>query len=58
MFDQVLEKIYLYDYSNYSKIIKKTKTLSFAGAWENIDDSVFNDLTKNLISMCIIPDEL
>jgi hypothetical protein len=31
------------------KNIKK-KTLSFAGAWKNIDDSVFDDLTKNLIN--------
>ena len=31
------------------KNIKK-KTLSFAGAWQDIDDSVFNDLTKNLIT--------
>ena len=30
------------------KNIKK-KTLSFAGAWKDIDDSVFDDLTKNLI---------
>jgi hypothetical protein len=31
------------------KNIKK-KTLSFAGAWKDIDDSVFDDLTKNLIN--------
>lgn len=31
------------------KNIKK-KTLSFAGAWKDIDDSVFDDLTKNLIT--------
>jgi len=30
------------------KNIKK-KTLSFAGAWKDIDDSVFDDLTKHLI---------
>lgn len=30
------------------KNIKK-KTMSFAGAWQDIDDSVFNDLTINLI---------
>ncbi|ASB50946.1 hypothetical protein [Alkalitalea saponilacus] len=28
---------------------KKDKNLSFAGAWRNIDDSVFEDLTDNLI---------
>ena len=31
-------------------ISKKSKTLSFAGAWKDIDDSVFNDLASNLIS--------
>ena len=29
---------------------KKAKILSFAGAWKNIDGSVLNDLTENLIS--------
>ena len=28
----------------------KARTLSFAGAWEDIDDSVYKDLTDNLIS--------
>lgn len=28
---------------------KKAKILSFAGAWENIDDGLFNELTDNLI---------
>jgi hypothetical protein len=28
---------------------KKDKNLSFAGAWVNIDDSVFVNLTDNLI---------
>ncbi len=28
---------------------KKDKNLSFAGAWANIDDSVFVNLTDNLI---------
>ena len=28
----------------------KNKILSFAGAWENIDNSVFDDFTKHLIS--------
>jgi hypothetical protein len=36
-----------------SKLEKDTnsryKTLSFAGAWQDIDDSVYNDLTSNLI---------
>jgi len=32
------------------EIHKKTKNLSFAGAWQNIDDSVLKDLTENLIS--------
>jgi hypothetical protein len=29
---------------------KKRKILSYAGAWSNMDESAFNDLTKNLIS--------
>jgi hypothetical protein len=29
---------------------KKTKTSSFAGAWQNIDDSILSELTENLIS--------
>lgn len=33
-----------------NEIIKKTKTLSFAGAWKSIDDSVFTELTDKLIS--------
>jgi len=32
------------------EISKKTKTLSFAGSWQNIDDSVFSDFTENLIN--------
>ena len=28
----------------------KKKTLSFAGAWQDIDNSVFDDLTDNLIN--------
>lgn len=32
------------------KISNKTKTLSLAGAWKNIDDTLFNDLTSNLIN--------
>jgi len=31
-------------------ISKKTKTLSFAGSWQDIDNSVFNELTANLIN--------
>ena len=31
-------------------ISKSAKTLTFAGAWKDIDDSVFNELTDNLIS--------
>jgi hypothetical protein len=27
----------------------KKRTLSFAGAWQDIDNSVFDDLTNNLI---------
>ncbi|PKP11443.1 MAG: hypothetical protein CVU09_04030 [Bacteroidetes bacterium HGW-Bacteroidetes-4] len=27
----------------------KTRTLDYAGAWANIDDDIFNDLTENLI---------
>ena len=29
---------------------KSSKTLSFAGSWNNIDESAFEDLTENLIS--------
>jgi len=29
---------------------KPSKTLSFAGSWNNIDESVFDELTENLIS--------
>ena len=29
---------------------KSSKTLSFAGSWNNIDESVFDELTENLIS--------
>jgi hypothetical protein len=29
---------------------KKSKNLSFAGAWQNIDESVFSELTDNLIN--------
>lgn len=32
------------------EIGRKNKTLSFAGAWQDIDDSVFEDLTGKLIS--------
>jgi len=28
---------------------KKSKNLSFAGAWQNVDESVFSELTDNLI---------
>jgi len=28
---------------------KKDKNLSFAGAWENIDDNLFNEFTENLL---------
>ena len=28
----------------------KSKVLSFAGAWSDIDNSVFQDLTENLIN--------
>jgi hypothetical protein len=31
-------------------IIQKSETLSFAGAWHDIDDTVFNDFTDDLIS--------
>lgn len=58
---QILRKIYripsekLKELDDFvSKLVqsinKKTKIMSFAGSWQNIDDSVFNDLTKNLIS--------
>jgi len=29
---------------------KKERNLSFAGSWENMDDSAFEDLTVNLIN--------
>jgi hypothetical protein len=29
---------------------KKTRNLSFAGSWSNIDDSTLKELTDNLIS--------
>ena len=29
---------------------QSSKTLSFAGSWNNIDESVFDELTENLIS--------
>jgi hypothetical protein len=29
---------------------KKVQIMSFAGAWQNIDDSVFKELTDNLIN--------
>lgn len=32
-----------------SSVKKKNKSLSFAGAWENIDSKVFTDFTENLI---------
>jgi len=28
---------------------KKDKNLSFAGAWENIDEHLFNEFTDNLV---------
>ena len=31
-------------------ITNKEKILSFAGAWENIDGDIFNELTDNLIT--------
>ena len=31
-------------------VSKKSRVLSFAGAWKDIDDSTFDDLTKNLIN--------
>lgn len=57
---QILRKIYripseklkeLDDFvSSLEQENKKVKILSFAGAWQNIDDSVLNDLTENLIN--------
>lgn len=29
---------------------KRNRTMSFAGAWQNIDDSIFKELTDNLIN--------
>jgi len=31
-------------------IDNKNRTLSYAGAWQDIDNSVFDDLTQNLIN--------
>jgi hypothetical protein len=31
-------------------VIHTSKTLSFAGAWQDIDDAVFNDFTNDLIN--------
>ncbi len=31
-------------------INNKEKILSFAGAWENIDDDLFNDLTDKILT--------
>lgn len=31
-------------------IEKQSKILSFAGSWKNIDDSAFDELTKDLIT--------
>lgn len=31
------------------KTNKKDKNLSFAGAWKNIDDNLFDEFTNNLI---------
>ena len=31
------------------EIIKKSRALSFAGSWQDVDDSTFDELTKNLI---------
>lgn len=41
----------LYDYlSKLEQTIEKpSKTLSFAGSWNNINESAFDDLTENLI---------
>lgn len=45
----------LKDLSDYvakleQNINKKEKILSYAGAWENMDDSVFEELTEKIIS--------
>jgi hypothetical protein len=58
--NQILRKIYkipsdrlkeLDDFvSKLEKDInKKAKTLSYAGSWKDIDESVFEDFTENLI---------
>ena len=43
------------DLNDYLSKLEQTtdhssKTLSFAGSWNNIEDSAFDDLTVNLIS--------
>ena len=45
----------LNDLNDYLSKLEQTsgtssKTLSFAGSWNNIDESVFDELTENLIS--------
>jgi hypothetical protein len=58
---QILRKIYRVPPDKLDEIEKflsnidkdtppKSKNLSYAGSWENIDESVFEDLTKNLIN--------
>jgi hypothetical protein len=32
------------------EISNNSKTMSYAGAWQDIDESVFDDLTRNLIT--------
>jgi len=32
------------------EIVRKSKTLSYAGSWQDIDESTFKDLTEKLIS--------
>jgi len=45
----------LNDLNDYLSKLEQTsgvssKTLSFAGSWNNIDESAFDELTENLIS--------
>ena len=58
---QILRKIYRVPPDKLDEIDKflsnidkntpqKSKNLSYAGSWKNIDKSVFDDLTKNLIN--------
>lgn len=45
-----LSELLEYITSLEKSIEKQSKVLSYAGSWNNIDDSAFNELTRELIS--------